>query len=125
MPLSFEDLETSLAPLTEELERRAEAATATKAKLVSVIKSGGGVGATALLTQLAVRFAEREARKGREACLIDLDVQFGDVAFQLGLRPKLSLAELLDAGTRLDGDLLRATTTEQQAALRCSELRLK
>ena len=59
-----------------------------------------------LLTQLAIRFAEREAAHGREACLIDLDVQFGDVAFQLGLRPKLSLADLLDAGTRLDGDLI-------------------
>ena len=32
-------------------------------------------------------------------CLIDLDVQFGDVAFQLGLAPKLSLADLLEAGS--------------------------
>ena len=118
LPLTFEDLETSLAPLTQQLNERAEAAIATKAKLVSVIKSGGGVGATALLTQLAVRFAEREARKGREACLLDLDVQFGDIAFQLGLRPKLSLAELLDAGTRLDGDLLRATTTDHTSGLK-------
>ncbi len=44
-------------------------------------------------------------RTGREACLVDLDVQFGDVAFQLGLRPKLSLVDLLEAGARLDGDL--------------------
>ena len=50
------------------------------------------------MSQLAIRFAEREAAQGRETCLIDLDVQFGDVAFQLGLQPKLSLAELLDAG---------------------------
>ena len=66
--------------------------------MVSVIKSVGGVGATALLSQLAIRFAENEASCGREACLIDLDVQFGDVAFQLGLRPKLTLADLLEAG---------------------------
>ena len=83
-----------------------------------MIKSVGGVGATALLTQLAIRFAEQEAPHGREACLIDLDVQFGDVAFQLGLRPKLSLADLLDAGTRLDGDLLRATTSEHPSGLK-------
>ena len=54
----------------------------------------------------------------REACLIDLDVQFGDVAFQLGLRPKLSLADLLEAGARLDGDLLRATTSEHSSGLK-------
>ena len=82
-----------------------------------MIKSVGGVGATALLGQLAIRFAEREAKKGREACLIDLDVQFGDVAFQLGLQPKLSLADLLEAGSRLDGSLLRATTTQHASGL--------
>ena len=47
--------------------------------------AAGGVGATALLSQLATRFAEREARQERVACLIDLDVQFGDAAFQLRL----------------------------------------
>jgi pilus assembly protein CpaE len=118
LPLSFEDVETSLAPLTEELNRRSSAATATTAKLVSVIKSVGGVGATALLTQLAIRFAEKEAGCGRETCLIDLDVQFGDVAFQLGLGAKLSLGDLLEAGTRLDGDLVRATTSEHASGLK-------
>jgi pilus assembly protein CpaE len=118
LPLSFEDVETSLAPLTEQLNRRSDASTATSAKLVSVIKSVGGVGATGLLTQLAIRFAHKEAARGRETCLIDLDMQFGDVAFQLGLGPKLSLGDLLDAGTRLDGDLLRATTTDHASGLK-------
>jgi pilus assembly protein CpaE len=97
---------------------RSTAANTTTAKLVSIMKSVGGVGATSLLTQLAIRFAEKEAAHGREVCLLDLDVQFGDVAFQLGLRPKLSLADLLDAGTRLDGDWLRATTTDHPSGLK-------
>jgi pilus assembly protein CpaE len=118
LPLSFEDVETSLGPLTEQLGRTSSTAASSPAKLVSVIKSVGGVGATALLTQLAIRFAEKEVARGREVCLIDLDVQFGDVGFQLGLRPKLSLADLLDAGTRLDGDLLRATTTDHASGLK-------
>jgi pilus assembly protein CpaE len=118
LPLSFEDVETSLAPLAQQLEQRSEAAATSSARLVSFIKSVGGVGATALLTQLAIRFAEKEAAHGREACLVDLDVQFGDIAFQLGLRPKLSLADLLEAGTRLDGDLLRATTTDHASGLK-------
>jgi pilus assembly protein CpaE len=99
-------------------DQRSAAAAVSTGKLVSVIKSVGGVGATALLSQLAIRFAQNEATCGREACLIDLDVQFGDVAFQLGLRPKLTLSDLLDAGTRLDGDLLRATTTDHPAGLK-------
>ena len=118
LPLSVEDLETSLAPVREQLNQRSSQGDSANAKIVSIIKSVGGVGATALTSQLAIRFAENEARHGRGACMIDLDVQFGDVAFQLGLQPKLSLADLLEAGTRLDSALLRATTTEHSSGLR-------
>jgi pilus assembly protein CpaE len=118
LPLVAEELEASLAPIRDELDKREAAVATSHAKLVSIIKSVGGVGATSLLTQLAIRFAEREAACGREACLIDLDVQFGDVAFQLGLRPKLSLAELIEAGARLDGDLLRSTTIQHSSGLK-------
>ena len=118
LPLNSEDVETSLAPLIEQLNRRSDEADARNARLVSFIKGDGGVGATAIMSQLAILFAEREAVRGRETCLIDLDIQFGDVAFQLGLQPKLSLAELLEAGTRLDGDLIRATTTDHASGLK-------
>ena len=45
-------------------------------------------------------------------------MQFGDVAFQLGLQPKLSVLDLLEAGARLDADLLRATTIEHPSGLK-------
>src|SRR5207248_9476220 len=118
LPLSIDDLQTALAPIQDELKKRQKIAGTGHAKVVSVIKSVGGVGATALLSQLAIRFAQHEAAHGREACLIDLDVQFGDIAFQLGLQPKLSLADLLEAGGRLDGDLLRATTTDHPSGVK-------
>ena len=117
LPLSFEDVATSLAPLMEQLRQQTKAATA-NGKVVSILKSVGGVGATALLSQLAMRFAQKEAAQNREVCLIDLDLQFGDVAFQLGMQPKLSVADLLDAGARLDGDLLRATTSDHASGLK-------
>ncbi|HKX92477.1 MAG TPA: pilus assembly protein CpaE [Sphingomicrobium sp.] len=118
LPLSIEDLEASVAPIADQLANRVGSSGTSHAKLVTVIKSVGGAGATAMLSQLAIRFAESEAAQGREACLVDLDVQFGDVAFQLGLQPKLSLLDLLEAGTRLDGSLLRATTTEHGSGLK-------
>lgn len=117
LPLEVADLEISLGPIREALARQEQSAWSGTAKVVSIIKSVGGVGATALLTQLGIRFAQHEAKAGREACLIDLDVQFGDAAFQLGLHPKLTLADLVDAGSRLDGDLLRATTTVHPSGL--------
>ncbi len=117
LPLSLEDLETSIAPLGEQVERRVLQAHAASSRLVSVIKGRGGCGATALTTQLACRFAEHEAAHGRQACLIDFDVQFGDAAFQLGLKPKLSVADLVDAGARLDGELLRSVATVHPSGL--------
>lgn len=118
LPIDAEELQASLAPIAE--ARRAQAAHGTLAtgKLVSVIKAVGGVGATALLTQLATRFARSEAGRDREACVIDLDMQFGDVAFQLGLRPKLSMYDLLEAGNRLDGAMLRATAVDHAGGLK-------
>ena len=117
LPLDVADLETSLGPIRDSLALQDLSARGGTAKVVSIIKSVGGVGATALITQLGIRFAQNEAKAGREACLIDLDVQFGDAAFLLGLRPTLSLADLIDAGARLDGDLLRATTTVHPSGL--------
>ena len=117
LPLDINDLETSLAPVRDELVKTELAAIASTTNLITVIKSVGGVGATSVVSQLAIRFAESEARHGREACLIDLDVQFGDAAFQLGLKPKLSVMDLFDAGTRLDGMLLRSVTTQHSSGL--------
>jgi pilus assembly protein CpaE len=117
LPLDAGELEASLAPIRDKLFKQDEEALASSSKLVSVIKSVGGVGATALLSQLAIRFAAQEAAQARSACLVDFDVQFGDIAFQLGLRPKLSLADLINAGTRLDGALLRSTTTDHASGL--------
>jgi len=118
LPLDVADLEVSLLPIREQTERQVKSGHAANGKMVCVIKSVGGVGATALLAQLAIRAAANEARHGREVCLLDLDVQFGDAAFQLGLRPSLTLLDLLEAGDRLDGGLLRAMTTNHKSGLK-------
>lgn len=118
LPLSREELERSLKPLRQRIESQLQAVASANAKVVTVLKSVGGVGATSLLTQAAIRFAEDGRDRGRQACLIDLDVQFGDAAFQLGLAPQLSLQDLVEAGTRLDSDLLRATITTHPSGLK-------
>lgn len=118
LPLDIADLETSLLPIRDQLARNAASGQSANGRLVSVIKSVGGIGATSLLTQLAVRATEKEAAYGREVCLLDLDLQFGNAAFQLGLRPSLTFYELIEAGARLDGELLRATTTLHPSGLK-------
>ena len=118
LPLALDDLEPSIATLGQEISNRARSVDARRAKLVTVIKSVGGVGATALLGQIGIEFARSEARRGREVCLLDLDLQFGDLAFQLGLDTSLTIADLIAAGPRLDGDLLRSTAITHSSGLK-------
>ena len=118
LPLDVTDLETSLSPIADEIRRHAMVANSANGKLVAAIKSVGGAGATAMLGQLAVRAAQHEAKYGREVCFIDFDLQFGDAAFQLGLQPSLTIFDLIDAGDRLDSELLRATTTDHPSGLK-------
>lgn len=117
LPLNVEELETSLAPVRDEMLTRGHDIPASTGKLVSVMKSRGGIGASGLLSQFAIRYASQESRFGRSTCLIDLDVQFGDIAFQLGLHPKLSLLDLLESGSRLDSALLRSTVKSHPSGL--------
>jgi pilus assembly protein CpaE len=117
LPLELGDLHAALDAINKAAAAVGASAPVRTSKLVSVIKSVGGAGATSLLTQVAVRFAEHEAAVGREVCLVDLDVQFGDAAFQLGLRPKLSVADLLDAAGRLDGALARSAAVQHPSGL--------
>lgn len=117
LPLDPEELETALDPIRRMAGAHGSRPKAAHQKLVTVIKSEGGIGATALLAQLAQRFAANEAAAGREACLIDLDVQFGNAALHLGMQPALTFSDLVDAGKRLDGDLLRSIATRHSSGL--------
>ena len=117
LPLTIEELESALEPVRDALAKRQATKQAANGRLVTMIKSVGGVGATALLAQLAIRFAARQSKRGDETCIIDLDVQFGDIGFQLGMQSKLTLADLLEAGNRLDSDLLRATTAQHPSGV--------
>jgi pilus assembly protein CpaE len=117
LPLDPEELEAALDPIRRMATAQSKRARAGQQKIVTMIKSEGGVGATALLGQVATRFASGEATAGRTACLIDLDVQFGDAAFQLGLQPKLTFSDLVAAGKRLDADLLRSVAAPHPSGL--------
>jgi len=118
LPLDPAELETALDPIRRMVAAQGPRQRAGHHKIVAVIKSEGGVGATALLGQLATRFAADEAKVGREACLIDLDVQFGDAAVQLGIQPALTFSDLIDAGKRLDGELMRSIATQHPSGLK-------
>jgi pilus assembly protein CpaE len=63
-------------------------------RVVSVLKAGGGVGATAIATQTCAILSER----GQRVCLVDLDLQFGGAAGYLDVEDAISLDQVIVAG---------------------------
>ena len=70
--------------------------------LICVLGSKGGVGKTVAASNLGAALATR----GKRTVLIDLDLQFGDVALALGLAPESTLFDLAVSGGGLDSDKL-------------------
>ncbi len=76
--------------------------------VIGMLGPKGGTGKTVASTNLAVALAQR----GRRTVLVDLDLQFGDVALALGLNPEVTIFDLAVSGgsldaTKLDDFLLR------------------
>lgn len=114
LPLRTTDLAPALERIGADFERRT-AQSGPAGRVVTAIKSRGGVGATTVLTQIAVLHAGQAG--GGDSCLIDFDVQCGNAALYLGQLPALNLKDLLDAGNRLDAALLRAVLARHSSGL--------
>lgn len=108
LPLPHAEITEMLREISTEL-RAVSSPENTLGQLVTIMKSIGGVGATTIATHLGSELAARNT--GRGVCVFDLDLQFGDAASYLGLSNELTIANLLDAGARIDGDLLRSVAT--------------
>lgn len=81
------------------------------APMITVVRGCGGSGATSVLTHLAAALASSGDPANR-ACLIDLDLQAGNVCSYLGKTPDATVRSLLDAGPRLDAEFLRGALTD-------------
>ncbi len=80
----------------------AEASHFSRAPLICVLGPKGGTGKTLTSTSLAVALAEF----GKSVALVDLDLQFGDVALCMGVAPEQTIFDLVRTGGSLDEEKL-------------------
>lgn len=92
--------------------RAAAPAPRRRGRIFSFIGALGGVGTTSLVSQLGVLWAA-----DKRVLLIDLDVQFGNSALYLNLRPRLTVADLIEAGDRMDAEYLASVAERHQSGL--------
>ena len=83
-------------------------------RLVCVLGPKGGTGKTLTATNLAVCMAQR----GQRVALVDLDLQFGDVALCLGLPPERTVYDLAQSPGALDYDKLDAFLAQHSSGVR-------
>lgn len=84
-------------------------------KIVTIFSTKGGVGKTTIATNLAVCLA-RET--GGKVALVDLDLQFGDVAVMLNVVPKRTITELIQEIGNLDADILETFLVTHQSGIK-------
>jgi pilus assembly protein CpaE len=82
-------------------------------RVVTVFSPKGGTGATTVVTNLAVLLAGG----GRSVCVVDLDLEFGDVSIMTGLAPVHSLVDAVD--TALDDATLGSLVTRWRPGADC------
>ncbi|QGF24297.1 AAA family ATPase [Raineyella fluvialis] len=86
----------------------------TLGRVITVTSPKGGVGKTTVATNLAVGLARRFAQS---TVLVDLDVQYGDVATALGLAPQYTLVDATRGHTATDPLSLKSLLTQHSTGL--------
>ncbi len=85
-------------------------------RVISFIRSCGGVGATTMAVQSAIELAGR-GRKRKSVALLDLDLQFGNAGLALDIQSKGGLPLILESPARLDPAFLRASMSVHESGI--------
>jgi len=80
----------------------------TKSRCICVVGSSGGAGTTSIACNLALEIGNLA---DRDCALVDLDLQFGDVALNFDCEPRYTIHDLAESGNELDRSILATTVT--------------
>ena len=72
--------------------------------VITVFSTKGGAGKSVIATNLSVALAQRSEKP---VCLVDADLQFGDIAVMLKLSPQHTIVDAVSSIDRLDASLLQ------------------
>ncbi len=104
-PFSEEDLVQTIMKIYSIEQKRKEGISAPKkkeeiiSKVISVFSTKGGVGKTTIASNLAVSIARLTRKK---VALVDLDLQFGDVAIMLNVSLRSTISDLIKEINQVD-----------------------
>jgi pilus assembly protein CpaE len=91
-----------------------QTAAVSRARVTTILSPKGGAGKTVLSTNLAVGLASRSPRG---VVIVDLDLQFGDVGYALGLKPRHTIYDAVASSGELDITTLKMFLTHHKSDL--------
>ncbi|WP_448207804.1 AAA family ATPase [Azospirillum sp. sgz302134] len=112
-PLSATDLEHALAHARRLLAERG----GSDGRVVTVLRSCGGIGATTLAVQTALELMDHQRGRKARVCLVDFDLQFGNAALSLDLTGTAGLLPILEAPARLDAAFVGSAVAHHGSGL--------
>ena len=114
VPFTHEELGHALEAGRDRINRSrsGDAGGGRMANIIAFHGALGGIGTSMIATQAAQLWAER-----KQVLVIDLDMQRGNAALYLNLKPRLTIADLIDADDRLDTEFLKMVAERHQSGL--------
>lgn len=102
-PVTREALEQSLGAVARRLRSTRSSAAGVPGQLLAIFSPKGGSGSTTVATNLAIQL---HRLTGRRTLLLDLDLELGEIALQLGVEPRFSFIDMVRNFHRMDAELL-------------------
>lgn len=104
LPINDDELNTVIERTAEFAAEHTDHEPKKRGRAIAVFSSKGGCGTTLIATNLAMT-------QKTPTVLVDLNLQSGDIELLLGLKPKFSLADVVENRDRLDDALLASYIT--------------
>ena len=123
--IGFTSVAVELGPIVREISARLTAVsvagdtpvpevhtTVGAGRITTVFSPKGGVGTSVVAINLAACLAQTASRP---VVLVDLDLQFGDLAVMMRMLPNSNIVDIAKAGRRVDSALVRSMLTPDEA----------
>jgi pilus assembly protein CpaE len=116
-PIVEADLMSALEAALHRRQQQATPAPVNTGRIVTIVRSCGGMGGTTIATQTALQLAQSCGKRQQRVALLDLDFQNGGCALALDLAPTVTIESLLETPDRLDTTFLDGSMIKHPSGL--------